>query len=183
MEWRTADDSGVLTLGHHPVSLGPGDMDFGGHGRAEHGGEGTYQVLGDDLVVFGVDGEGGVLLGHTLQLLGQLANVDDVGGEGQNEGGQGAGLSARVQVDRVEIVVELGVIAQHALVEDGRDVLAMLAEGRDGLVDQLGLAPCQGHGAGPGGMLIDGCGGFVQRDALRMVACVRFRGRVCVCVG
>lgn len=133
----------ILTLGHHPVGLGPGDVDLGGHGRAKDGGEGAYQVLGDDLVVLGVDGEGGVLLGDTFQLLGQLTNVDDVGCEGQDEGGQGAGLSARVQVDRVEVVVELGVVAQHAFVEDGRDMLAMLAQGRDGLVDQLGLAPCK----------------------------------------
>ncbi len=143
--------AGDLTLGHQPVGLGPGSIHLGGHGRAEDGGEGADEILGDDLVVLGADDERGVLLGHALELVRQLADVDDVGGEGEDEGRQCAGLSAGVHVDAVEVVVELGVVAQHALVEDGRDVLAMLSQGWDGLVDQLGFPPGKHDGRAGGG--------------------------------
>ena len=85
--------------------------------------------------MLGANDERGMLLCNALKFLGQLTDVHNIGSEGQNKGCQSTGLSAGVHVDAVEVVVELWVITQQALVEDSRDVLAMLSQSGNGLID------------------------------------------------
>lgn len=87
--------------------------------------------------MFRLDTERAVLVAHTLKLGDQLADVVDVGGEAEDDRGQGTRLPAILLVDTVEVVVQLRVVAKHVLVEDGRDLLTVLSEGRDGVLDQF----------------------------------------------
>jgi hypothetical protein len=59
-----------------------------------------------------------VFLGDSLQFRGELADVDNIGSKGKNEGGQGTRLLSRMHIHAVEVVVQFGMVAQHGLVED-----------------------------------------------------------------
>lgn len=135
---------------HEPVGLGPGQAHVGGHGGAQHGGEGPQQELPHDVVVLGLDVQRRVLLRHPLHHRDQLADVADVGRERQDQRRERPRLRPVLHVDRVEVVVQLRVVPQHRLVEDGRDVLSVFFQSRYRPLDQLGLLVGEGHGDGGG---------------------------------
>lgn len=129
-----------LTVGGDPSLL-----DLGGQGRAENLTNGTDEMRADNLILLRLDEERDVLLSDTLNSMRQLAEVVDVGGVGEDRVGEGGLLSTRLLVTQREVVLELGVGAEHVAVEGGGDGLAVLLEDGSRRLDDGDLSLCESH--------------------------------------
>lgn len=91
VEGRFAVDHDISEL---EVSGGPRVLDGGGEGVTKDFAHGLEQELADDVVVLGLDVEGGMLVADELDCGAESTKVVDVGGVGEDSAGEGAGLVA-----------------------------------------------------------------------------------------
>ncbi|CAN0618638.1 protein of unknown function [Burkholderia multivorans] len=99
---------------------------------AEHFDDRCEQVLADDRVMLRTDVQAGMLVRDVRHRAAQHAQIVDVRRIGVDGARQGFGLVAGRLVGLVEQVLQLGMPAEHALVEMLRDRRAVLGKNRGG---------------------------------------------------
>lgn len=121
------------------VSGRPRVLDGGGEGVPKDLAHGFEQELSDDVIVLGLDIEGGMLVADEFDSGAESTKVVNVGGVGEDSAGEGAGLVAVDLVGGVEDGIQLGVCGEHVLVEDAGDGVAMLLNHRHSGLDDVSL--------------------------------------------
>lgn len=129
------EDVSQLSVGSDPSIL-----DVVGQGIAKNLADGADQVVTNDGVMVGLDEERSVLLSNALNSVRKLGKVVDVLGISKNRVGEGSLLSASLLVSEREVVLQLGMGAEHVSVKGGGDGLAMLLEDRSSGLDDGDLS-------------------------------------------
>ena len=92
-----------------------------------------------NVILFRLDQETRVLVGDAFHGTGQGPQVVDIPGVGRHCAEQGQGLAATALMSQVEHILQLGVVAEHALVE-------VLGKGRPRRFEQRNGALDDGDG-------------------------------------
>ncbi|MNS92661.1 hypothetical protein D3C72_1268040 [compost metagenome] len=110
-------------VGQHPVGLAPGIQHLLGDRTTTQFFERGQEMTTYNVILFRLDHEARVLVGDALHRAGQGTQIVDVLGVRRDGVEQCQRLATTALVRQVEDILQLGVVAEHALIE-------MLGEGR-----------------------------------------------------
>ena len=126
-------------VGQHPIRLAPGSQNLVGDRATAHFFERGQEMTTHNVILFRLDQEARVLVSDALHGTGQGPQVVDIFGIGCHCTEQRQWLSATALMRQVEHILQLRVMAEHALVE-------VLGEGRTRRFEQRNGALDDGDG-------------------------------------